>query len=92
MALGQQQDLPRPPGIFGAIRPAIGSPRQLHKLRIVKVIVSLMDTIIVYKWLLRSTGAVTGLFGSTTSVLTTHSIGGLLRPIGNALGWWRFAQ
>jgi hypothetical protein len=34
MALGQQQDQPRPPGIFGAIGPAIGSPRQLHKLRI----------------------------------------------------------
>ena len=34
MALGQQQDQPRPSGIFRPIRPAIGSPRQFHKLRI----------------------------------------------------------
>jgi hypothetical protein len=30
MALGQQQDQPRPSGIFRPIRPAIGSPRQFH--------------------------------------------------------------
>jgi hypothetical protein len=34
MAFGQQQDQPRPPGIFRPIRPAIGSPRQFHTLRI----------------------------------------------------------
>jgi hypothetical protein len=34
MALGQQQDQPRPSGIFGPIRPAIGSSCQFHKLRI----------------------------------------------------------
>jgi hypothetical protein len=34
MALGQQQDQPRPSGIFRPIRPAIGSSRQFHKLRI----------------------------------------------------------
>jgi hypothetical protein len=34
MALGQQQDQPRPSGIFRPIRPAIGSPRQFHKLGI----------------------------------------------------------
>lgn len=33
VALGQQQDQPRPSGIFGPIRSAIGSPRQLRKLR-----------------------------------------------------------
>jgi hypothetical protein len=34
MALGQQQNQPRPSGIFRPIRPAMGSPRQLLKLRI----------------------------------------------------------
>jgi hypothetical protein len=34
MTLGQQQDQPRPPGIFRPIRPAIGSSRQFHKFRI----------------------------------------------------------
>ena len=34
MAFGQQQDQPRPSGIFRPIRPAIGSPPQFHTLRI----------------------------------------------------------
>jgi hypothetical protein len=34
VALGQQQDQPRPSGIFRPIRSAIGSSRQFHKLRI----------------------------------------------------------
>lgn len=34
MAFGQSQDQPRPSSIFRPIRPAIGSPPQLHALRI----------------------------------------------------------
>ena len=34
MAFGQQQDQPRPSGVFRPIRPALGSPPQLHTLRI----------------------------------------------------------
>jgi hypothetical protein len=33
MALGQQQDQPRPSGIFRPTRPAMGSPSQFPKLR-----------------------------------------------------------
>jgi hypothetical protein len=34
MAFRQQQDQPRPAGIFRPIRPAMGSPHQFHTFRI----------------------------------------------------------
>ena len=34
MAIGQQQNQPRSSGIFGPIRPAVGSPSQFHTLRV----------------------------------------------------------
>ena len=55
MAFGQQQDQPCPSGIFGPSRRL--KARRVNSLssEFVRVIASLMDTIIVYKWLLQST-------------------------------------
>ena len=55
MAFGQQQNQPRPSGIFGPIGPAVGSPCQFYSSEFVNVIASLMDAIIVYIWLLQPT-------------------------------------